>query len=109
MHAEGQEFKSLILHHLIMYKVGDIVLIKSCAGDIIPVVEAKLIKKIESKEGWVGWECDLTKPKEADMLRKDWCIPLKFPDNIRTFVFEDNIIKHIKKKRRRTKSKRKTT
>tara|TARA_R110002020_G_scaffold53941_1_gene150728 strand:+ start:343 stop:633 length:291 start_codon:yes stop_codon:yes gene_type:complete len=95
-----------------MYKVGDIVLIKSCAGDIIPAVEAILVEKIESKEGWIGWECDLTKPEEADILRKEWSIPLKFPDNIRTFVYEDNIIKKVsktKKSRRRVaKSNKKT-
>ena len=76
-----------------MYKVGDIVMIKSCAGDAIPAVEARLIKKIESKEGWIGWECDLTQKNDADMLRKKWSIPYKFPDQIRTFAFEDNIIK----------------
>tara|TARA_R110002020_G_scaffold31453_2_gene98023 strand:- start:456 stop:752 length:297 start_codon:yes stop_codon:yes gene_type:complete len=98
-----------------MYKVGDIVIIKSMAGDAIPAVEAKLLKKIESKEGWVGWECELTKPEEADMLRKEWSIPLKFPDHIYTFAFESNILskatspKKRKRKRRVKKSKSRTT
>ena len=92
-----------------MYKVGDIVLIKSCAGDAIPAVHARLIKKIESKEGWVGWECDVTKPEEADILRKEWSIPLKFPNEIRTFAYEEDIIRKVKRKRRVSKSKRKTT
>jgi hypothetical protein len=107
-----------------MYKVGDIVLIKSRAGPAIPAVHVKLIKKIEKKASkgssmdwpaYVGWECKLTKPEEADLLRKEWSIPFKFPDDINTFVFEEEIIKKIdkpkkkKKTRRQPKSKRKTT
>lgn len=68
-------------------------MIKSCAGDGIPAVEVRLVKKIESKEGWIGWECDLNRKKDADMLRKEWSIPFKFPDRIRTFAYEEHIIK----------------
>lgn len=104
-----------------MYKKGDIVLVKSPAGEAIPLIHVKLIKKIETKAakgknfdwpGYVGWECELTKPEEADKLRKEWSIPFKFPDNIKTFTFEDDIIKKIsktKKKKRVHKSKKKTT
>jgi hypothetical protein len=104
-----------------MYKVGDIVLIKSCAGDAIPAIHVVLVKKIVRKgekgryfdwPGYVGWECRLTKPEEADLLRKKWSIPFKFPDHIETFVFETHIIKKINvsaKRKRVRKSKKKTT
>jgi len=103
-----------------MYKEGDMVLIKSCAGDAIPAIHVVLIKKIVIKgqkgkyfdwPGYVGWECRLTKPEEADLLRKEWSIPFKFPDHIKTFVVEARIIKKINtsaKSKRVRKSKKKT-
>tara|TARA_Y100001938_G_C8038892_1_gene404996 strand:+ start:62 stop:355 length:294 start_codon:yes stop_codon:yes gene_type:complete len=96
-----------------MYKVGDIVLVKSCAGDAIPAVHVKLVKKIQSKP-YARWECQLTIIDEINILRKRWSMPFKHPDNIDTFVYEYNIIKKIgnnkppKPRRRRTKSKRRT-
>ena len=30
------------------------------------------------------------------ILRKEWSIPLKFPNDIRTFAYEENIIKKVK-------------
>ena len=104
-----------------MYKEGDVVLIKSRAGDAIPAIHVVLIKKVVRKAqkgkyfdwpGYVGWECRLTKPEEADLLRKKWSIPFKFPDDIETFVFETHIIKKIRaptKRKRVRKSKKKTT
>jgi len=106
-----------------MYKKDDIVLVKSPAGDAIPLIHVKLIKRIEQKAakgryfdwpGYVGWECELIKPEEADMLRKEWSIPFQFPDHIETFTFEGHIVKKInnskksKRKRKPTKSKKKT-
>jgi len=84
-----------------MYKINDIVLIKSCSGDGMPVIHVKLIERVEVKAskgtifdwpGYVGWKCILTEPEEAALLRKEWSIPFKFPDDIETFVVEENII-----------------
>ena len=83
-----------------MYKKGDIVLIKSSAGDAIPPVHVKLIERIQRKPPkdpeYIIWKARLTKPKEADRLRKEWQIPFKFPDKIETMVCETNIIKLVK-------------
>ena len=83
-----------------MYKKGDIVLIKSSAGDVIPPVHVKLIERIKRKPPkdpeYIMWRAHLTKPKEADKLRKEWHIPFKFPNEVETFVCETNIIKLIK-------------
>lgn len=89
-------------------------LARSSAGDIVPPVHVKLIKRLERKPhkgrnvdwpGYVGWEAVLTKPEEADLLRKSHSIPFQFPDEIETFVFESNIIKKTNKKRRRKRKK----
>ena len=83
-----------------MYKKGDIVLIKSSAGDVIPPFHVKLVERIKRKPPkdpeYIMWRAHLTKPKEADKLRKEWQIPFKFPDEVETFVCETNIIKLIK-------------
>jgi hypothetical protein len=109
---------SAVSHFFIMYKKDDIVLIKSRAGDGIPAIHVKLIERVEVKPfkgttiewpGYVGWTCVLTKPEEADILRKKWSIPFKFPDNIDTFAFEEEIIKKVKnspKKKRKKKEKK---
>ena len=86
-------------------KEGDIVLAKSTAGDCIPVIHVRLLKRIDVKPskgnrmdwpGYTGWEAELTEPEEAEILRKKWSIPFKFPDDIKTFVYEDCIIKKVK-------------
>ena len=96
-----------------MYKRNDIVLIKSLSGKAIPRFHVKLLKKIIVKPekgnrinwpGYVGWDCLLVYPKEADLLRKKCGIPFKFPNKIKTFVFEEEII--AKKQNRRNKRKR---
>ena len=83
-----------------MYKKGDIVLIKSSAGTSILPFHVKLIERIERKPPkdpeYIIWRACLTKPKEADRLRKECHIPFKFPNDIETFVYETNIIKLIK-------------
>ena len=85
---------------LMNYKVGDIVLVKSSAGDSIPNFHVKLLEKIKRNTSfdpiYIGWRARLTKRKEADMLRKQWHIPFRFPDEVETFVYETNIIKLIK-------------
>ena len=82
------------------YKVGDIVLVKSSAGDAIPNFHVKLAEKIKRETSfdpaYIIWRVHLTKRKEVDMLRKQWQIPFKFPNEEETFVYETNIIKVIK-------------
>ena len=82
------------------YKVGDIVLVKSSAGKAIPNFHVKLLQKIKRNTSfdscYIIWKARLTKRKEVDMLRKQWQIPFKFPNEVETFVYETNIIKLIK-------------
>ena len=82
------------------YKEGDTVLVKSSAGPAIPNVHVKLIEQIKRNTSfdptYIIWKARLTKRKEVDMLRKQWQIPFKFPDEVETFVYETNIIKLIK-------------
>tara|TARA_B100000900_G_C20390263_1_gene638290 strand:+ start:110 stop:385 length:276 start_codon:yes stop_codon:yes gene_type:complete len=83
------------------YKVGDIVLVKARAGKAIPNVHVKLLKKHVIKEqkghrvdwpAYIGWDAKLIYKKEVEMLRKKFRIPYKFPKDVDTFVFEDDII-----------------
>ena len=82
------------------YSVGDIVLVKSSAGKSIPNIHVKLLQKIKRETSfdpvYIIWRAHLTKRKEVDMLRKQWQIPFKFPDEVETFVYETNVIKLIK-------------
>ena len=82
------------------YKVGDIVLVKSSAGPAIPKFHVKLLQKIKRSTSfdptYIGWKARLTKRKEVNILRKEWQIPFKFPNEVETFVYETNIIKLIK-------------
>lgn len=97
-----------------MYKKNDVVIIKSPAGAGIPHVHVRLVEREEVKPskgnsfdwpGYVGWKCELVKEEEAEILRKEWNIPFRWPDRITTFTFEENIIKKVKpvrsRKRRR--------
>jgi hypothetical protein len=89
-----------IIITLMKHKVGDIVLVKSSAGNAIPNFHVKLLKKIKRNTSfdpvYIVWKARLTKRKEADMLKKEWQIPFKFPNEVETFVYETNIIKLIK-------------
>ena len=89
-----------IIVTLMKYKVGDIVLVKSSAGSAIPNFHVKLLQKIKRITSfdppYIVWKARLTKHKEADMLRKQWQIPFKFPNEVETFVYETNITKLIK-------------
>jgi len=93
---------------LMKYKVGDIVLVKSSAGPAIPHFHVKLIERIVRNPPkdpfYVIWRCHLTRQREADILRKEWQIPFKFPNDIETFVLETNI---VRKERNTNKRKRK--
>ena len=93
------------------YKIGDIVLVKSCAGDEIPNIHVRLkerviVKKTEPKivgfkksmgwPGYSGWESEIVYQEEADILRREWSIPFVGPGD-ETFVFDDCIIKKPRK------------
>ena len=101
-----------IIVTLMKYKVGDIVLVRSGAGETIPRFHVKLVERIVRKPpkdpSYIIWRAHLTRQREADILRKEWQIPFKFPNDIETLILEMNIIRkerNIKKRnsRRRTK------
>ena len=95
---------------LMKYKVGDIVIVKSSAGKAIPRFHVKLIERIirnpPKDPSYVIWRAHLTRQQEADILRKEWHIPFKFPNDIETFILETNI---IKKEQNRNKRKNRKT
>jgi len=92
------------------YKVGDIVLVKSSAGEAIPRFHVKLVERIvrnpPKDPSYVIWRTHLTRHRESDILRKEWSIPFKFPNDIETFVLERNIIRKERNTKKR-KNKRK--
>mgnify|MGYP007063693080 CR=1 FL=1 len=79
-------------------------LVRSIAGDVIPHVHVRLLKKIVQKpktygefnyEGYVAWEGALVYKGEIKKLNKEWSISWKYPDNVEIFVFEEDIIRRI--------------
>ena len=89
-----------------MYKKGDVVLVRSLAGPAIPHTHVRLCKKIVQKpktygefndEGYVAWDATLIYKGEINKLNKEWSIPYKYPDKVEIFVFEEDIIKKVKK------------
>jgi len=97
---------------LMKYNVGDIVLVRSSAGEAIPRFHVKLVERIVRKPpkdpSYIIWRAHLTRQREADILRKEWHIPFKFPNDIETLVLEMNIIRkerNIKKRKNRRKAK----
>tara|TARA_R100000664_G_C2673406_1_gene84461 strand:- start:144 stop:434 length:291 start_codon:yes stop_codon:yes gene_type:complete len=94
------------------YKVGDIVLVRSSAGEVIPKFHVKLVERIvrnpPKDPSYVIWRAHLTRQREADILRKEWQIPFKFPNDIETLVLEINIIRKertAKKRKNRRRAK----
>ena len=94
------------------FKIGDIVLVSSRAGDSIPNVHVKLKKRVVVKErkgkqvgfkksmdwpGYTGWEATLVYQDEINMLKKKRSIPYSTPGSDITFVYDDNIIKKSKR------------
>jgi hypothetical protein len=88
------------------YKTGDIVLVKSCAGDVIPKIHVRLKERIVVEKqtpkrigfkmsiewpGYSGWNAEVVYQEEAETLRKNWSIPLSLGDE--TFVYDDCIVK----------------
>ena len=93
------------------FKVGDIVLASSVAGDSIPHTHVRLLKKIEVQPrpgkmvgfkksmdwpGYTGWEATPIYQNEIDELRKRWGIPFKEINKDITFVYDRCIIKKVK-------------
>tara|TARA_R100001163_G_C5057766_1_gene194294 strand:+ start:31 stop:357 length:327 start_codon:yes stop_codon:yes gene_type:complete len=95
-----------IIVTLMKYKVGDIVLVRSSAGEVIPKFHVKLVERIvrnpPKDPSYVIWRAHLTRQREADILRKEWQIAFKFPNDVETLVLEINIIR-----KERTPKKRK--
>jgi hypothetical protein len=102
------------------YNKGDIVLVKSVAGESIPAIHVKLTKRVIVREtkpkfngrrwgmewpGYSGWEAVAVYQKEIDMLRKEWSIPYKKPGEDVLFVYDEDII-HKKNKSKRNRRKR---
>ena len=98
------------------YKVGDIVLVKSVAGDCIPKIHVRLKERVVVKPtkgklvgirmsmdwpGYSGWHAEIVYQEEADNLRKNFSIPFSGPGD-ETFVYDSSIIKksRFRKKRR---------
>ncbi len=99
-----------IIVTLMKYKVGDIVLVRSNAGEAIPRFHVKLIERIVRKPpndpNYIIWRAHLTRQREADILRKEWQIPFKFPNDIETLVLEMNIIRRERNANTKKKNKR---
>ena len=83
------------------YKVGNIVLVKARAGTAIPNVHVKLLKKyvIEERKGrrvdwpgYIGWDAKLIYKKEILLLKKKFRIPYEYPNNVETFVYDEDIM-----------------
>ena len=95
---------------LMTYKVGDIVLVKSCAGEAIPKFHVKLIERIVRRPpkdpNYIIWRTHLTRQREAIILHKEWHIAFQFPNNIETLVLETNIIRKERKVYKRKKKRR---
>ena len=99
-----------IIVTLMKYKVGDIVLVRSSAGEAIPRFHVKLVERIvrnpPKDPSYVIWRAHLTRQREADILRKEWQIPFKFPNDIETLVLETNIIRKERNTNKRNKKRR---
>ena len=94
------------------YKINDIVLVRSTAGDEIPNIHVKLLERVVVKErkgrqigmrktmdwpGYSGWEATPVSQDECDRLRSEWSIPLTKPGEDITFIHDYCIIKRVKK------------
>ena len=99
-----------IIVTLMKYKVGDIVLVRSSAGEAIPRFHVKLMERIvrnpPKDSNYIIWRTNLTQQREAAILRKEWQIPFKFPNDIETFVLEGNIIRKERNTKKRKNKRR---
>jgi hypothetical protein len=81
------------------YKVGDVVLVKSLAGEAIPKFHVRLLERYIKKpshgwDGYEGWEAELINQAEADLLRKKWSIPFKSAGD-KTWIYDSEILKKV--------------
>ncbi|HIL26835.1 MAG TPA: hypothetical protein EYG21_05540 [Nitrospinaceae bacterium] len=92
---------------IMKYKKGDIVVVRSPAGEGIPSIHVKLLNRIKVAPhkgnsmdwpGYSGWEATPIYQEEIDILRKQWSIPLKKPGKDLTFVYDRDIIRKEKEK-----------
>ncbi len=97
-----------------MRKTGDIVLVKSPAGDAITPIHVKLIERVVVKPskgnnfdwpGYSGWKAEIVFQEEADHLRKDWSIQFSGPGD-KTFVYDNCILKKPRNPKPNVKNKR---
>ena len=99
-----------IILTLMKYKVGDIVLVRSGAGEAIPRFHVKLVERIIRKPpkdpSYIIWRAHLTRQREATILRKEWQIPFKFPNDVETLVLEMNIIRKERNTKKRKNKRR---
>tara|TARA_R100000664_G_scaffold29589_1_gene41564 strand:- start:411 stop:737 length:327 start_codon:yes stop_codon:yes gene_type:complete len=99
-----------IIVTLMKYKVGDIVLVRSSAGEAIPRFHVKLVERIvrnpPKDPSYIIWRAYLTRQREADILRKEWSIPFKFPNDIETLILETNIIRKERNTKKRKSRRR---
>ncbi len=95
---------------LMKYKVGDIVLVRSSSGKEIPTFHVKLIERIvrnpPKDPSYVIWRAHLTRHREAAILRKEWSIPFKFPNDIETLILDSNIIRKERNMKKRKNKRR---
>ena len=91
------------------FKEGDIVLARSCAGPAIPATKVRLLEKITTCEmrgnnfdcpGYICWRDALVCEKEVKMLRKRFQIPYSWPEDVETYVFDQDIIKKVIRKKK---------
>ena len=88
-------------------EVGDIVLVKSAAGEVIPKIHVRLLRRVVVEPqkgkrvgmrttmdwpGYSGWEATLVRQDEIDLLRKRWGIPFTSPGEDITFVYDRLIV-----------------
>lgn len=87
-----------------MYKKNDIVLVNSKAVPAMKPISVRLLKKyvVKARKGnridwpaYIGWDAELINKSDAIRLKKRWQIPFKFPDDVETFIYEEEIIKKL--------------
>lgn len=81
------------------HKPGDIVKVRLQHTNLI--ISVKLITKKHSKRQkgryielpeYVGWDAEINNKKDCKKLSEKRGIPFKFPNFVKTFVFEEEIV-----------------
>ena len=93
----------------LILKEGDIVLVKSRSIPAAAPFHLKLIKREEVPEfqgsrfkwpGYSGWHGVLIYQHEVDILNKQWHVFIKNINEDLTFIYDDDILKKIKKEKK---------